>query len=115
LKYILSGVVPEEYKPQMFWQMACCEREWCDFVSHDPSLRRAPKLKTFIAPRLYRDEKIIRDMEAQVEQFNHEVQEMLLKLDPDYIERQLAASLKQVRERQIDSELGITAEDVAHV
>jgi YqaJ-like viral recombinase domain len=100
LKYLMAGVVPEQYKPQMYWQIACCEWEWCDFASHDPSLIRAPKLKTFIAPRLYRDEQIIREYEAQVEQFNHEVEEMLLKLDPDYIYNTLKASVEQVNEQK---------------
>lgn len=100
LKYLIAGVVPEKYKPQMYWQMACCGWEWCDFASHDPSLRKAPKLKTFIAPRLFRDDAIIQDMESKVERFNHEVQEMLLKLDPDYMFNTLKASVEQANARK---------------
>lgn len=35
---LLNGAVPEKYYLQMQWQMICCERKWCDFVSYDPRL-----------------------------------------------------------------------------
>ncbi len=35
---LLSGTVPEKYYLQMQWQMICCGRKWCDFVSYDPRL-----------------------------------------------------------------------------
>lgn len=38
VEYILDGVVPEEYKPQMLDQMLVTDRDWCDFVSYDPRL-----------------------------------------------------------------------------
>lgn len=95
LRYVLAGVVPEDYLDQMYWQMACCEREWCDFVSYDPSIKRA-ELRLFIR-RLFRDEAIIADMNAKVEIFNAEVQEMLAKLDPEYIEKQIEKSLELVK------------------
>lgn len=118
LKYLLAGVVPKEYKPQMYWQMACCEREWCDFASHDPSLKN-PRLRTFIAPRMYRDDKIISDMETKVAQFNEHVQEMIIRLDPDYIANKLAASIEQANAKKeqgledaINADSYITEEDI---
>src|ERR1700677_4081819 len=33
LEYFIGGVVPEDYKPQMNWQMACTGSQWVDFVS----------------------------------------------------------------------------------
>jgi YqaJ-like viral recombinase domain len=95
--YILGGVVPVEYRPQMYWQIACLEREWCDFVSYDPSIKKAAN-RIFIR-RLFRDDAIIKEMEKQVEIFNAEVQEMqemIAKLDEGYIERQLKRSLEAV-------------------
>jgi len=38
VSYILAGVVPEDYKPQMLAQLACSGRRWCDFVSFDPRI-----------------------------------------------------------------------------
>lgn len=77
LGYLLSGVVPEEYKPQMFWQMACAQRDWCDFVSFDP---RLPDDFSLFIVRLDWDEEVIRAMEAEVEKFIGEVNEMAEKL-----------------------------------
>lgn len=38
IEYLLSGEVPNKYKPQMTWQMICTKRVWCDFVSFDPRM-----------------------------------------------------------------------------
>jgi putative phage-type endonuclease len=38
IKYLLEGKVPDQYKPQMLWQMCCTGRTWCDFVSYDPRM-----------------------------------------------------------------------------
>lgn len=77
IQYLLAGVVPSTYQPQMLWQMACCEREWCDFVSYDPRL--PPELQLFRA-RLQRDDKRIAEMEAEVIVFLREVDDLLAKL-----------------------------------
>lgn len=34
LDYFIDGKVPEKYKPQMAWQMACTGAQWVDFVSY---------------------------------------------------------------------------------
>lgn len=39
LRWILAGVVPDEYKPQMLAQVACTGRRWVDFVSYDPRIK----------------------------------------------------------------------------
>ena len=36
--FLLTGKIPKRYFLQMQWQMACCQRQWCDFVSFDPRL-----------------------------------------------------------------------------
>ena len=46
VNYILDGVVPDQYKPQMIWQMICTGRIWCDFVSYDP--RMPERLRLFV-------------------------------------------------------------------
>lgn len=39
LDYVMAGVVPDQYKPQMLVQLACTGRSWCDFVSYDPRIK----------------------------------------------------------------------------
>lgn len=73
LRYIVDGVVPADYIPQMKAVMACAERQWCDFVSYDP--RQKPEFRLFIR-RLERDEPMIQEMEQEVEFFLAEVEHM---------------------------------------
>jgi putative phage-type endonuclease len=75
--YLLAEEVPDEYKPQMLWQMACTDREWCDFVSYAPEL---PEGRDLFEVRFHRDEKAIADMEREVEQFISEVNALAEKL-----------------------------------
>ena len=77
LEYFLGEVVPDEYRPQMMWQMACSGRQWCDFVSYDPRLPR--EFGLFIV-RLERDNKVIAEMERDVELFISELNAMAEKL-----------------------------------
>ena len=77
LQYLIDGVVPDEYKPQMMWQMACAGRKWCDFVSYDP---RLPEEFGLFIIRYERDEKLIASMEFEVVQFIAELNEMCEKL-----------------------------------
>jgi putative phage-type endonuclease len=37
-QFVVSGKIDRKYLLQMQWQMACCDREWCDFVSFDDRL-----------------------------------------------------------------------------
>ena len=63
--------VPEEYLPQVHWQMACTGRAWCDFGSFDP---RFPEGMDLFVVRVARDEDAIAAIEADVAAF-------LLELD----------------------------------
>lgn len=74
LRWIMDGVVPEEYIPQMKAVMACSERQWCDFVSFDP---RMPKDLQLFVRRLDRDEPMVKEMEEEVEKFLGEVDGMI--------------------------------------
>ena len=77
LQYLMAGVVPAKYKPQMLWQMACTEKAWCDFVSFDP---RLPEDLQLFVVRFERDDAEIRRMEAEVSVFLSEVDEIVAKL-----------------------------------
>jgi exodeoxyribonuclease (lambda-induced) len=77
LGYLMEGVVPLEYQPQMLAEMACAEREWVDFVSFDP---RMPKKLQLFVKRFHRDEALIKLMEQEVIQFLGEVDEQHQKI-----------------------------------
>jgi putative phage-type endonuclease len=77
IEYLLNNGVPEKYKPQMAWQMACTGRKWCDFISYDPRL--PDDLKLFCAKYL-RDDEYITELESAVSQFLEEVEETVLHL-----------------------------------
>ena len=74
ISYLLDDEVPEKYKPQMQWQMACTGRQWCDFVSFDP---RLPKKNQLFVKRCNRDEDLIAKMEVEVLAFLGEVEVMI--------------------------------------
>jgi putative phage-type endonuclease len=77
LEYLIADVVPEEYKPQMLWQMACTNRKWCDFCSYDP---RLPADFGLFIKRFERDEAAICAMEKEVDTFIAELNQMCEKL-----------------------------------
>jgi putative phage-type endonuclease len=53
IQTLLGGSVPEKYRTQMLWQMACTDRAWCDFVSYDP---RLPESMRLFVQRVERDD-----------------------------------------------------------
>lgn len=77
IEYFTAGVVPEEYRWQMYCQMACADRKWCDFVSYDP---RLPASLELFVRRLERNDEIIAKMEAEVERFIGEVEDSIIAL-----------------------------------
>lgn len=94
IDYLIAGVVPEEYQPQCLWGMACGELDWCDFVSFDP---RMPNKHKMMKVRMYRDDKRIYAMQAEVLKFLAEVDEVIARLSAgeDYLTQQLEASVAQ--------------------
>jgi hypothetical protein len=99
INYVIQDVVPAEYHWQMLAEMACSERQWCDFVSYDPRLPK--KLQLFVR-RLERDNARIAQMEAEVLKFLAEVDEVietinrcnLVDLDPT-LTTKLRASIEK--------------------
>jgi predicted phage-related endonuclease len=81
LKYLLGGVIPDEYKPQMSVQSACTGKAvW--FASFDP---RMPKGKQLFI-RLYEptaDE--IKNVEAEAVKFLDEVEQMFEQLTTEEV------------------------------
>ena len=79
IKTLIRRAADPQYIPQMQWQMACTGRAWCDFASFDP--RMPDDLQLYIA-RVERDDAIIAEMEAAVEQFLDEVAETIRAIRP---------------------------------
>lgn len=77
IDWMLDGKPPTKHIPQMQCQMAVTGRQWCDFVSFDPRL--PDDLQLFVV-RLERDQEYIEAMEAEVQKFLSEVDEMFTKL-----------------------------------
>ena len=72
LEYLLAGVVPEEYRPQMTLQSACMGKPvW--FVSYDP---RLPEKQSLFIRKFEPTEKEIQEVEEAAVQFLSEVDEM---------------------------------------
>ncbi len=77
IEWIRQGSVPLEHVPQMLAEMACCERDWCDFVSYDC---RLPEPYQLFVRRLCRDEKLVTTLEVEVQHFNSEIDDVLAEL-----------------------------------
>jgi len=65
-----ANEVPAKYLPQIYFQMACTGRAWCDFVSYDP---RLPTNCQLFVKRVERDHVRIAEIENEVEAFLAEV------------------------------------------
>lgn len=77
IDWMLAGSPPTEHQNQMLWQMECCRRDWCDFVSFDPRL--PPELQLFVV-RFHRDEDRTNMMMDAVIKFLDEVDGTVAKL-----------------------------------
>jgi len=71
IETLKSQSVASKYITQMQWQMACTDRQWCDFVSYDP---RMPEDLQLFVQRIERDNDFITATEEQVRVFLNEVQ-----------------------------------------
>lgn len=73
LDLIFSDKTPAEHMKQMQGGLWVSEREWIDFVAFWPSLPLYVK-------RVYRDEKLIQEMQQEVTRFYDEMNELINKL-----------------------------------
>jgi len=77
---LLNKKVPQKYIYQMQFQMACCERKWCDYMSYDP--RMPEKLDTFLT-RIERDDALIKEIEDSVIEFVDAMNEKIKRLEEE--------------------------------
>lgn len=87
LETLLSQAIPTKYIPQMMFQMACCDRQWVDFVSYDP---RMPEHMRLFVKRLHRDEAKIKEIETEVASFLFEMAVKLSELNSLYASAEAA-------------------------
>jgi putative phage-type endonuclease len=86
IETLLGQSVPTKYLHQIQWQLACTERDWCDFVSFDP---RLPATMQMFVQRIHRDDDLIGSLEKDVSDFLAEVDETVARLREQY-EREAA-------------------------
>ena len=78
IKNLMGGTIDKGYMLQMQWQMECTGREWCDFVSFNPSF--PDHLKMSIR-RVERDAEAQADIKTAVTSFLAEVDAKLRALN----------------------------------
>ena len=74
LEYMEKGNIPGHYQLQMLWQMACTGRQWVDFATFDP---RLPEELQLFVMRFPRDQARIDAIEAEVQKFWNEIDEII--------------------------------------
>ena len=74
---LLSQTVPGKYITQMQWQMRCCERQWCEFVSFDP---RLPQDLQLFVKRVEFNQTYVAMLEEEVINFLEELEIKVAKL-----------------------------------
>jgi predicted phage-related endonuclease len=70
LRTLLGEPIAGKYITQIQWQLACTGRAWCDLCSFDP---RLPDYARLFIKRVYRDDKMIAELEVEVLEFLREV------------------------------------------
>lgn len=78
IEYCVNQKVPKKYIYQMQWQMACTNRDWCDFVSFDP---RMPEEMQLMIIRVNRDDEMIGEILMEVLDFLNGVQQSIDRLN----------------------------------
>jgi putative phage-type endonuclease len=77
LQYLMAKEVPAEYISQFESEMACTNRQWCDFVSYHPAF---PAESRIFIKRYMRDDKRIAELEAGVQAFELEIQAIVKQI-----------------------------------
>jgi len=78
IETVLLQKVPGKYITQMQWQMACTERDWCDFVSFDP---RMPEGLQLFIKRVEFDSIYVKMLEYEIQEFLDELETKIKNLN----------------------------------
>jgi putative phage-type endonuclease len=78
IETLLTQTVPTKYITQMQWQMACTQRQWCDYCSFDPRMDEG--LQLFIK-RVEYDPIYVAQLEKEVINFLFDVEYKIMQLN----------------------------------
>ncbi|MDZ7905141.1 MAG: YqaJ viral recombinase family protein [Cypionkella sp.] len=78
IKNLIGSAIDKAYILQMQWQMECTGREWCDFVSFNPSFPDHLKISV---RRVQHDAAMVLEITEAVRSFLGDVDAMLAKLN----------------------------------
>src|SRR5271165_863715 len=90
IDYMLAGILPVEYEPQVMSCLSCTERDWWDFVSFDS---RLPLRHQMFKIRVFRNEERIKEIESGVLSFLQEVDDIIGRLNELNPEVEVADSI----------------------
>lgn len=77
IKFLMGGTIPQMYRYQVQWEMACTGRKWSDFASFNSDL--PDEMRLFIK-RFERDDELIADMETRAAGFLADVESQIKAL-----------------------------------
>ena len=78
---LISEVISADYLTQMAWQMCCTGRNWCDFVSYNPSF---PSPMQLWIRRVERNPGFIGELEREIATFIKEIDRKVTELSRRY-------------------------------
>ncbi len=73
---IIAGKMPMTHIPQVQGEMWVADRQWNDFVSYDPRVKRRP----YFCQRIYRDDAYIQELHIKIVMFIDEMKAIIEKL-----------------------------------
>ncbi|AQX22677.1 MULTISPECIES: lambda exonuclease family protein [unclassified Bartonella] len=80
LRFWMTEKIKPEYLAQMQFQMACTERQWCDFVSYDPGFSGQSAHLRLKVQRIHRNDEQIESINQAVETFLEEIEQDIKKI-----------------------------------
>lgn len=81
LRTLLGGELPNDYRLQVMWQMACTGRAWVDWVSYSPAF---PEHMRLFIKRVPRDPVMIVSIETEVRAFLGELDAKMAQLEAKF-------------------------------
>ena len=79
LERCITEEIPQEYIIQMQFNMYILNRKWCDFVNYNEDFKDKP----ILIQRVARDEELIEEIKAKLEEAKQEVNEIIKKFNKE--------------------------------
>jgi putative phage-type endonuclease len=78
IEFLMTGIIPENYRWQQLWQCGCTNREWNDFMSYNPDFPAQLQSKVL---RYHPEDAALVEAERAVALFLAEVDEKVKELE----------------------------------